>query len=363
MSLKCGIIGLPNIGKSSLFNALTKSNIPAENYPFCTIDPNSGLVQVPDLRLDKLDNMINPKAKVEAIMEFTDIAGLVKGASQGQGLGNQFLSHIRQTDALIHVVRAFEDEDVIHVSKKVSPQDDIMIVETELALADLEQCQRVLEKTKKKSKGSPKESASKLSILDELSSYLSDGKMLRDISLSHEAFQVVQDLQFLTAKPTIFLANVDENSLEGNPLSDLVQEFALSNKSKCVILSAALELELAGLSRGEESQFLEMLGLNETGLTKLIRASFDLLNLHCFFSAGKKEVRAWSIKQGATAYEAAAAIHSDIQRGFIKADVIGYDDYIEFSGELGARENGKLRTEGKEYVVQDGDIINFKFNV
>ena len=363
MSLKCGIIGLPNIGKSSLFNALTKSNIPAENYPFCTIDPNSGLVQVPDLRLDKLDNMINPKAKIEAIMEFTDIAGLVKGASQGQGLGNQFLSHIRQTDALIHVVRAFEDEDVIHVSKKVSPQDDIMIVETELALADLEQCQRVLEKTKKKSKGSPKESASKLSILDELSSYLSDGKMLRDISLSHEAFQVVQDLQFLTAKPTIFLANVDENSLEGNPLSDLVQEFALSNESTCVILSAALELELAGLSRGEESQFLEMLGLNETGLTKLIRASFDLLNLHCFFSAGKKEVRAWSIKQGATAYEAAAAIHSDIQRGFIKADVIGYDDYIEFSGELGARENGKLRTEGKEYVVQDGDIINFKFNV
>ena len=363
MSLKCGIIGLPNIGKSSLFNALTKSNIPAENYPFCTIDPNSGLVQVPDLRLDKLDNMINPKAKVEAIMEFTDIAGLVKGASQGQGLGNQFLSHIRQTDALIHVVRAFEDEDVIHVSKKVNPQDDIMIVETELALADLEQCQRVLEKTKKKSKGSPKESASKLSILDELSSYLSDGKMLRDISLSHEAFQVVQDLQFLTAKPTIFLANVDENSLEGNPLSDLVQEFALSNESTCVILSAALELELAGLSRGEESQFLEMLGLNETGLTKLIQASFDLLNLHCFFSAGKKEVRAWSIKQGATAYEAAAAIHSDIQRGFIKADVIGYDDYIEFSGELGARENGKLRTEGKEYVVQDGDIINFKFNV
>ena len=218
-------------------------------------------------------------------------------------------------------------------------------------------------KNKKKSKGSPKESASKLSILDELSSYLSDGKMLRDISLSHEAFQVVQDLQFLTAKPTIFLANVDENSLEGNPLSDLVQEFALSNQSTCVILSAALELELAGLSRGEESQFLEMLGLNETGLTKLIRASFDLLNLHCFFSAGKKEVRAWSIKQGATAYEAAAAIHSDIQRGFIKADVIGYDDYIEFSGELGARENGKLRTEGKEYVVQDGDIINFKFNV
>ena len=205
-----------------------------------------------------------------------------------KGLGNQFLSHIRQTDALIHVVRAFEDEDVIHVSKKVSPQDDIMIVETELALADLEQCQRVLEKTKKKSKGSPKESASKLSILDELSSYLSDGKMLRDISLSHEASQVVQDLQFLTAKPTIFLANVDENSLEGNPLSDLVQEFALSNESTCVIVSAALELELAGLSKGEESQFLEMLGLNETGLTKLIRASFDLLNLHCFFFSRKK---------------------------------------------------------------------------
>ena len=363
MSLKCGIIGLPNIGKSSLFNALTKSNISAENYPFCTIDPNNGLVQVPDSRLDKLDDIIKPKAKVEAIMEFTDIAGLVKGASQGQGLGNQFLSHIRQTDALIHVVRAFEDEDVIHVSKKVSPQDDIMIVETELALADLEQCQRVLEKTKKKSKGSPKESASKLLILDELSNYLSDGKMLRDISLSHEASQVVQDLQFLTAKPTIFLANVDENSLEGNPLSDLVQEFALSNKSTCVIVSAALELELAGLSKEEESQFLEMLGLNETGLTKLIRSSFELLNLHCFFSAGKKEVRAWSIKQGATAYEASSAIHSDIQRGFIKADVIGYDDFIEFSGELGAKENGKLRTEGKEYVVQDGDIINFKFNV
>lgn len=363
MSLKCGIIGLPNIGKSSLFNALTKSNIPAENYPFCTIDPNSGLVQVPDSRLDKLNDMINPKAKVEAIMEFTDIAGLVKGASQGQGLGNQFLSHIRQTDALIHVVRAFEDDDVIHVSKKVSPQDDIMIVETELALADLEQCQRAVEKTKKQSKGSPKESVNKLLILDELCRYLSDGKMLKDISLSHEAYQVVQDLQFLTAKPTIFLANVDENSLEGNSLSNSVQDFAHSNKSMCVILSAALELELAGLSKSEEGQFLEMLGLKETGLTKLIRSSFDLLNLHCFFSAGKKEVRAWSIKQGATAYEAANAIHSDIQRGFIKADVISYDDYVEFSGELGARENGKLRTEGKEYLVQDGDIINFKFNV
>ncbi len=363
MSLKCGIIGLPNIGKSSLFNALTKGAIPAENYPFCTIEPNNGLVQVPDRRLDKLDNMINPKAKVEAIMEFTDIAGLVKGASQGQGLGNQFLSHIRETDALIHVVRAFEDDDVIHVSKKVSPHDDITVVETELALADLEQCVRSIEKIKKKSKGSPKESATKLLILDELCSYLSDGKMLRDVSLSEEANQVVQDLQFLTAKPTIFLANVDEGSLKGNSFSDSVREFAISNHSNFVILSATLELELAGLPESEKSQFLEMLELEETGLTKLIRSSFDLLKLHCFFSAGKKEVRAWSIKHGATAYEAAKVIHSDIQRGFIKADVIGYEDYIEFSGELGARENGKLRTEGKEYVVKDGDIINFKFNV
>ena len=363
MSLKCGIIGLPNIGKSSLFNALTKSAIPAENYPFCTIEPNSGLVQVPDRRLDELDNMIKPKVKVEAIMEFTDIAGLVKGASQGQGLGNQFLSHIRETDALIHVVRAFENDDIIHVSKKVSPRDDILVVETELALADLEQCVRSIEKIKKKSKGSPKESATKLSILDELCGYLSDGKMLRDVSLSDEANKVVQDLQFLTAKPTILLANVDESSLKGNSFSDSVQEFAISNQSNYVILCAALELELAGLSENEKGQFLEMLELKETGLTKLIRSSFDLLKLHCFFSAGKKEVRAWSIKHGATAHEAAKVIHSDIQRGFIKADVIGYDDYIEYSGEQGARENGKLRTEGKEYVVQDGDIINFKFNV
>ena len=363
MSLKCGIIGLPNIGKSSLFNALTQGSIPAENYPFCTIEPNSGVVQVPDRRLDELDNLINPKAKVEAIMEFTDIAGLVKGASHGQGLGNQFLSHIREMDALIHVVRAFEDDDIIHVSEKVSPQDDIIVVETELALADLEQCVRSIEKIKKKSKGSPKESATKLSILDELCGYLSDGKMLRNVSLSKETNQVVQDLQFLTAKPTIFLANVDEDSLKGNSFSDLVQDFALSNNSNYVILSAALELELAGLPESEKDQFLQMLGLEETGLTKLIRSSFDLLKLHCFFSAGKKEVRAWSIKHGATAYEAAKVIHSDIQRGFIKADVVSYDDYIEFSGESGARENGKLRTEGKEYVVQDGDIINFKFNV
>ncbi len=363
MSLKCGIIGLPNIGKSSLFNALTKSDIPAENYPFCTIEPNNGLVQVPDKRLDQLESIINPSARVEAIMEFTDIAGLVKGASKGQGLGNQFLSHIRQMDALIHVVRAFENDDIIHVSKVISPIDDIVVVETELALSDYEQCVRVMDRTKKKSKGSPKESAAKIQLLEELIGYLSEGKMLRDISLSNGASELARDFQLLTAKPTIFLANVSEKSLNGNSFSKIIEDFALSCNSNFVILSAALEFELAGMTNGEKTQFLDMLNLDESGLSKLIRSSFDLLNLHCFFSAGPKEIRAWAIKKGSTALEAARTIHSDIQRGFIKADVINYEDYVCFNGEAGAKEHGKLRTEGKDYLVEDGDIINFKFNV
>ena len=363
MSLKCGIVGLPNIGKSSLFNALTKSDIPAENYPFCTIEPNSGLVQVPDERLDKLESLISSNSKVEALVEFTDIAGLVKGASQGQGLGNQFLSHVRQTDALIHVVRAFEHEKIIHVSENINPKDDIIVVETELALSDYEQCVRVMDRVKKKSKGTPKESAEKILALEELLSHLSEGKMLRGTTLSDEARSVVKELQLLSAKPTIFLANVEEKSLKGNSFSKGVEDFALADNSSFVILSVALELELADLSPQERKQYLDMLDLTETGLTKLIQTSFDLLNLHCFFSAGKKEVRAWTIERGATAFEAAKAIHSDIQRGFIKAEVISYDDFIKFNGEVGAKENGKLRTEGKEYIVKDGDIITFRFNV
>ena len=363
MSLKCGIVGLPNIGKSSLFNALTKSDIPAENYPFCTIEPNSGLVQVPDERLDKLESLISSNSKVEALVEFTDIAGLVKGASQGQGLGNQFLSYVRQTDALIHVVRAFEHEKIIHVSENINPKDDIIVVETELALSDYEQCVRVMDRVKKKSKGTPKESAEKILALEELLSHLSKGKMLRGTTLSNEARSVVKELQLLSAKPTIFLANVEEKSLKGNSFSKKVEDFALADNSSFVILSAALEQELADLSPQERKQYLEMLDLTETGLTKLIQTSFDLLNLHCFFSAGKKEVRAWTIERGATAFEAAKAIHSDIQRGFIKAEVISYDDFIKFNGEVGAKENGKLRTEGKEYIVKDGDIITFRFNV
>ncbi|WP_412753996.1 redox-regulated ATPase YchF [Legionella londiniensis] len=363
MGFKCGIVGLPNVGKSTLFNALTKAGIEAANYPFCTIEPNVGVVTVPDARLQALAGIVHPQQTVPAVMQFVDIAGLVKGASSGEGLGNQFLANIRETDAIAHVVRCFENPDVIHVEGQVDPVSDIEVINTELALADMETVERALNKAGKNSKSGNKDALFEKHTLEKISAHLNAGLPVRTLNLSPEEQAVSRRLFLLTEKPVLYIANVDDNGYEQNPLLDKVRDLAQTEHAKVVAISATTEAELMELDEDERKEFMADLGLSEPGLNRVIRAGYDLLGLQTYFTAGVKEVRAWTIRRGATAPEAAGVIHTDFEKGFIRAEVIAYDDFIAFGGEQGAKEAGKLRLEGKEYVVCDGDVMHFRFNV
>ena len=364
MSLKCGIVGLPNVGKSTLFNALTKAGIAAENYPFCTIEPNVGVVEVPDARLAKLAQIAKPQKVIPAIVEFVDIAGLVAGASKGEGLGNQFLANIRETDAIAHVVRCFSDDNVVHVSGKIDPISDIETINTELALADLATVEKQLAKNSKVAKaGGDKEAQRLVAVLEKVLSALDQGKPARAVDLYAEEKDVLKPLFLLTMKPTMYVANVSETGFHDNPLLERVQQYASRENAPVVAISAALESQIADLSEEDKHVFLADMGVEEPGLDRLIRATYALLGLQTYFTAGPKEVRAWTIHKGDTAPQAAAVIHTDFEKGFIRAEVIRYEDYIAGGGEAGARDAGKLRVEGKEYVVQDGDVMHFRFNV
>ena len=363
MGIKCGIVGLPNVGKSTLFNCLTKAGVDAANYPFCTIEPNVGVVPVPDPRLEKLAAIVHPERVLPTTMEFVDIAGLVKGASQGEGLGNKFLANIRETDAIAHVVRCFHDDDVVHVAGKISPRDDIEVINTELALADLEAVDKALFRLQKAVKSGDKAAAAETVLLERAKAQLNDGKPVRSLTLTKEEKIILKQLQLLTFKPTLFIANVAEDGFTNNPYLAEVTELAAQEQASVVAVCAAIEAEIAELEENEKQDFLASMGLQEPGLNRVIHAGYKLLGLDTYFTAGVKEVRAWTIPVASTAPQAAGVIHTDFEKGFIRAEVIAYDDYIQYNGEQGAKEAGKWRLEGKEYKVQDGDVMHFRFNV
>ena len=363
MGIKCGIVGLPNVGKSTLFNALTRSAIAAENYPFCTIDPNVGIVPVPDPRLDQLAAIVSPERILPTTVEFVDIAGIVKGASTGEGLGNKFLANIREVDAIAHVVRCFVNDDIVHVSGRIDPISDIETINTELALADLETAEKALQRAEKAAKAMDKDAIKAKEVIRRVRDALNAGQPARAVALDETERPIVKEMQLLTFKPMLYVANVQEGGFENNAMLDTVRQHATSEGSQVVAVCTAIEAEISQLDDADRAEFLKDLGLEEPGLNRVIRAGYALLGLQTYFTAGVKEVRAWTVKKGATAPQAAGVIHTDFERGFIRAEVIAYDDYVALKGEQGAKEAGKLRLEGKEYIVREGDVMHFRFNV